>query len=27
WDFTVPEVLNRLSHALGEGSYSDERPR
>jgi hypothetical protein len=24
WDFTVPEVLNRLAHALREGPYSDE---
>jgi hypothetical protein len=22
WDFTVPEVLNRLAQALGEGSYA-----
>jgi hypothetical protein len=21
WDFTVPEVLNRLAHALNEGPY------
>jgi len=23
WEFTVPEVLNRLDHALGEGPYAD----
>jgi hypothetical protein len=22
WDFTVPEVLNRLAHALSEGPYA-----
>jgi hypothetical protein len=24
WEFTVPEVLNRLSHVLHEGPYSDD---
>jgi hypothetical protein len=24
WEFTVPEVLNRLSHVLREGPYSDD---
>jgi hypothetical protein len=24
WDFTVPEVLNRLAHALREGPYADD---
>jgi len=24
WDFTVPEVLNRLAHALCEGPYADD---
>ena len=22
WDFTIPEVLNRLAHALREGPYA-----
>src|SRR2546430_11692898 len=24
WDFTVPQVLNRLAHVLREGPYSDD---
>jgi hypothetical protein len=24
WDFTVPEVLNRLAHALGDGPYAKD---
>lgn len=24
WDFTVPEVLNRLAHSLREGPYSED---
>jgi hypothetical protein len=26
WEFTVPEVLNRLDHALGEGAYAADGP-
>jgi hypothetical protein len=22
WEFTVPEVLNRVAHALGDGPYA-----
>jgi hypothetical protein len=24
WEFTVPEVLNRLDHALREGAYAED---
>ncbi len=24
WDFTVPEVFNRLAHALREGPYAND---
>ena len=25
WDFTVPEVLNRLDHALDTGQFAEKR--